>query len=119
MKFKKIGKKGNLPVTFLVMGIFALCGFALLTFFISDFKVSNSFIGPSVVINVSSTADEYLFYKNEGMSYGNLKKIFDITEEYERSYIAENKTNIEGSFLVFGESTRFLHRKFYKYFLLY
>ena len=104
MKLRKIikNKKGDLPVTLLVIGIFALCGFALLTFFISDFKVSNGFVGASVTARTTSTADEYLFYKNAGMSDVTLKKIFNITTEYGKDYFEDSQNETEGGFLIFG-----------------
>lgn len=104
MKFRKnlIMKKGSLPVTLLVIGIFAICGFALLTFFISDFKISNSFVGVDVLKKVVSEADEYLFYKNSGVPDDELEKIFNLTEEYGREYFYHERSDNEG-FLFFGE----------------
>ncbi len=95
-------KKGDLPVTLFVIGIFAVCGFALLTFFISDFKTTNSFVGLSVLQKINSNADEYLFYKNHGMSEGMLSTLFNITEEYDRKYFYEEKSEFQGGFLGFG-----------------
>ena len=92
-------KKGDLPVTILVIGIFALCAFALLTFFIADFKLSNSFIGVSVANHVSSMADQYLFYESHGTSTNKLNTIFNVTTQYGREYLQENKTTVQGGFL--------------------
>ncbi|PJE81659.1 hypothetical protein COU58_01820 [Candidatus Pacearchaeota archaeon CG10_big_fil_rev_8_21_14_0_10_32_42] len=100
MKLLKF-KKGNLPVTILVIGIFALCGFALLTFFMSDFKLSNSFVGVDVVKKIISNSDEYLFYKNNGVPDEDLDEFFNITEEYGRKYFHEEKIDDEG-ILFFG-----------------
>ncbi|MCR4327358.1 MAG: hypothetical protein NUV46_02135 [Nanoarchaeota archaeon] len=88
-------------MTLLVIGIFALCGFALLTFFVSDFKISNSFVGADVLKKVLSNSDDYFFYKNAGVSDGDLEGIFNITEEYGRKYFYEEKVDDEG-FLFFG-----------------
>jgi len=101
-KIKIINKKGDLPITILVIGVFALCGFALLTFFISDFQASNSFVGLSIIQKVNSNADEYLFYKNNGMSEDQLNIFFDITEKYGRKYFYEEKFETKGGFLFFG-----------------
>ena len=100
MKF--IHKKGDLPITLLVIGVFAICAFALLTFFISDFKISNSFAGPNRMININSYADEYMFYKNAGMSDDKLKSIFNITTEYERDYFTDKVVDNRGGFWIFG-----------------
>jgi len=95
-------KKGDLPVTLLVIGIFALCGFALLTFFISDFKTTNSFVGLSVLQNVNSKIDGYNFYKEAGVSQDKLDIYFNITKEHSRRYIYEEKMSNMGGFLFFG-----------------
>jgi len=95
-KIQRRNKKGDLPVTLLVIGIFAICAFALLTFFVSDFKISNSFSGVSQTSKINSLADEYMFYKNSGMSDTNLKKIFNLTTEYGRDYFEDNVSPMEG-----------------------
>ncbi len=99
---KKIdSKRGDLPVTLLVIGIFALCGFALLTFFISDFKTTNSFVGVEILEKVNSFADEYSFYKNSGMSQEDLESLFDLKEEYGRKYFHAEKP-VGGEIPFFG-----------------
>ena len=89
-------KKANLPVTILVIGIFALCGFALLTFFLSDFKIGNSFVGIDVVSKLNSLGDEYLFLKNAGVDEATLATMFDVKEEYGRKYLSESKYSSSG-----------------------
>lgn len=101
-KIEKRNKKGDLPVTLLVLGIFALCGFALLTFFISDFKTNNSFVGISVLQKINSNADQYLFYKNQGISQENLVKFFNLTEEYGRKYFYKEESPTSGGVLGIG-----------------
>ena len=97
-------KKGDLPVTLLVMGIFALCGFALLTFFVSDFKTSNAFVGVSVLQKINSQADAYLFYKIQKVSQDKLFKYFNETLEKDqgRLYFHEEKYDYAGNVLGFG-----------------
>jgi len=94
-------KKGNLPITLLVIGIFAVSGFALLTFFIADFKISNSFVGVEVLQKVNSFADEYKFYKNAGIIDNKLEKMFNLTEEFGRKYFYEEKF-VRGGIPFFG-----------------
>ncbi|MBU2612634.1 MAG: hypothetical protein KKB62_02850 [Nanoarchaeota archaeon] len=96
IKFKS--KKGDLPITLLVIGIFALLAFALLTFFIADFKTSNSFVSVDVMQSINSMADEYLFYKNHEMDEATLDSIFggNITEDFGRRYFFSNISIDEG-----------------------
>jgi hypothetical protein len=96
---KAESKKGDLSVTILVVGIFAVCAFALLTFFISDFNISNSFVGVGVTNHVSSLMDQYLFYQNHGAPLNKLNSLFNVTEEYGKEYLVESKSGIQGGFL--------------------
>ena len=70
-------KKANIPITLLVIGVFGLCSVAILTFFISDLEISNSFIGVDILHKVNSILDEYSFYKNQGVSQENLDSFFE------------------------------------------
>jgi hypothetical protein len=45
----KMDKKGDLPVTLLVLGVFAVCTLALLSFFYSSHLIQRSFVGVGVV----------------------------------------------------------------------
>lgn len=91
-------KKGDLPVTILVIGIFAVCAFALLTFFMSDFKISNSFIGVSMTSQVSSVMDQYLFLQNHGVPQDKLNALLNISTEYGRNYVNASRYDTEGGF---------------------
>lgn len=93
MKFFKF-KKGNIPITILVIGIFAVCSLALFTFFISDFETSNSFVGVDILHKVNSMRDEYQFYKNSGVPDNILLGIFQLKDEGGQKYFyAEEKSS--------------------------
>jgi len=72
-------KKGDIAITLLVIGVFGVCSFALLTFFISDFRVSNSFVGIEQMQKLNSQIEAYNFYKVKGVSQNNLNFIFKKT----------------------------------------
>jgi hypothetical protein len=86
VNFKK-NKKGDVPVTILVIGVFAICSLALLTFFISDFKITNSFVSFEVMEKMNSQIDEYKYYKSEGVSEKKIQGYYRILEENGRSYL--------------------------------
>jgi hypothetical protein len=44
-----MNKRGDLPVTLLIIGVFAVCTLALLSFFYSSYQLHKSFIGVGVV----------------------------------------------------------------------
>jgi len=60
-------KKASVPVTILVIGVFALCGLALITFFISEFNFSNSFAMVDDLRAINVFEDEWHFYNNQGI----------------------------------------------------
>ena len=73
--------KGNLPIVLLVMGVFALCSLALLTFLIADFKTNNSFVGIGKMFQLQEDLDEYSFLVEKGASETFLEQRYNLTEE--------------------------------------
>lgn len=76
--FLKKNKKANLPVILFVIGVFLVCTFALFTFFLSDFKFTNSFVGIDLMRNLNCDIDQYNFYVNQGIDPVKINKILGI-----------------------------------------
>lgn len=74
-------KKSNVPIILFVIGVFAVCSFGLLTFLISDFKVSNSFVGINYLETLNLELDEYEFYLNQGISEEEALTYFNVRED--------------------------------------
>jgi len=55
-------RKADIPVTILVIGVFAVCSLALLTFFISAIKTRESFVGIDLMEKINSQIEENSFY---------------------------------------------------------
>ncbi len=77
-------KKGNLPIIILVLGVLAVCGLALISFYSSSLKTSNNFSGVSLIEELNSQI-EYNIYqgkpvdglqKTKEIRVFNLKNIF-------------------------------------------
>lgn len=96
-------KRGDIPVIFLVIGVFGVCTLALLTFFVADFKMANSFVGVSIVEKMNSVYDEYLWQKNIGRNDDQLGMLFNITEVDGVKYLYIEKTANRGTFFGLGE----------------
>ena len=47
-------KRGNLPIIILVLGVLAVCSLALLSFYSSNLKVSNNFVGVKLIEKLNS-----------------------------------------------------------------
>jgi hypothetical protein len=92
-------KRGDVAVTILVIGVFLVCSFALLTFFIADFKFSNSFVGVELMEKVNVQIDEYLFYKNQGVEFENIVKNLGATKNSQSRYVLYFEQKSPDSFL--------------------
>lgn len=86
MKIFKRNKKGDIGITILVMGVFAVCSLALLTFYVSDYNISNSFVGVDVMHKLNADIDLYKFYKSEGISQDKLDSYFNLTKKGDDRY---------------------------------
>lgn len=86
-----MNKKGDVPVTILVVGVFALCSLAMLTFFMADFKMGNSFVGVSIMEKMDATIDEYYFHINNGVDSAVVKGFFPTLEVQGRTYLHYSK----------------------------
>lgn len=92
----EMNKRGDIPVTVLVIGVFAVCALALFTFFVADFNTSNSFVGLKIMEEMNSQIDEYLFYKNDGKSEELLSQLFPVVVENGVEYIKVSKSSSSG-----------------------
>lgn len=99
-------KRGDMPIMILVVGVFGVCALAMLTFFISDFNIGNSFVGVGIMQQLNSNVDEYLFYKNVGVPQDSLNMMFNYIEEDSVKYFYEEKTY--SPFSLFGEEKEIL-----------
>lgn len=86
-------KKSNIPILFFVLGVFLVCGFALLTFFISDFKISNSFVGISVVQDLNYNLEEYWFYKFQKVSQERIDNYLNVSSDLQGRYLYKEKVS--------------------------
>lgn len=68
MKFKIINsKKADIPIMVLIIGVFAICGFAILSFYSSDkIVLENSELGVELFEEMSCDIESFYFYVNLG-----------------------------------------------------
>lgn len=60
----KMNKKADIPVTILVIGVFAICALTLLSFYSSLTKVKTSFVSIALIEKMNSQREEFSIYKN-------------------------------------------------------
>jgi hypothetical protein len=60
-KVNKMNKKGDIPVTILVILVIAICGFALYSFISSTNHIRNSFVGIGLTEKLNSQVEQNIF----------------------------------------------------------
>jgi hypothetical protein len=55
-------KRGDIPVTILVVGVVFICAIALMSFIASSISIRKSFTGIALVEQLNSQVEEHLFY---------------------------------------------------------
>ncbi|KKU75673.1 MAG: hypothetical protein UY01_C0006G0002 [Candidatus Nomurabacteria bacterium GW2011_GWB1_47_6] len=76
-KFFDMNARGDVPITILVVGVFAICSLALFSFYLSGTSGDKIFLKVSIVEKTNSLADEIRFYKNPEIN-GDPEKIMEI-----------------------------------------
>lgn len=71
-----MNNKGDIPITILVIGIVAVCGLAIFSFYISGDRFKGSFGSVQVIEKANSFFDEMQFYKNIGKEPSSEMTIF-------------------------------------------
>lgn len=77
----KNNKKGDIPITILVIGVLAVCVLAILSFFISNNSVKKSFLSIDTVTESVLIKEEVSFYENLGYNKEEIKTIMNIQED--------------------------------------
>lgn len=84
---KRIGKRGDVPIYILILGVFAVCGLLLLSFSISSGNFKNKFLGLEILGKINSYGEEFQFYKSPAFS----KNSDQIIQQFNQTYIADFK----------------------------
>ena len=79
---QQFNKKGDIPITFLVIGVFAVCTLVLLNFYVTGIGDEGIFEGVSLVLEVGKFANDIQFYQNLEV---------DALESAESSRLSNNK----------------------------
>ena len=102
-------RKGDVPTAILVLGTFAVCALALISFFASNLFVENTFFGPEIIEKMNSNVNEYNFYNSKNLNGEEIREILLLEENFyinkEGKYFEINKSD-EGFW--FWEDEKFL-----------
>jgi len=93
LTWKKMkNKKGDVPTAILVLGTFAVCALALISFYVSSIFVENTFFGPELVEKMNSQVNEYNFYSSKNLNGEEIREILLLEENF---YINEGEKYFE------------------------
>ena len=68
MAFKlKLGKRADISITILVIGVFIVCSLAIISFLLYTQQTQGSFANPEIIENLSSQLSDFYFYIHSGM----------------------------------------------------
>ena len=101
-------KKGDIPITILVIGVFMICALALLSFYSSNIEFGSSFYGIASMGKINGKINEYYFYKNLGIDEKKIKEIIDIKEDNLGKYILIEEKIEEKKFIFIKYSEKVL-----------
>lgn len=100
-------KKGDIPVTILVIGILAICLLAILSFYISDRNTKNTLNSADLPELVTITKEKMSVYGNLGMNSEEIERMINLglsSEEREKlisdgSHIPFIEIDVQGKFI--------------------
>ncbi len=85
-RMNKMNKRGDVPVTILVLGVVAICVLAIFSFYTSSQKVSKNFdIEP--VKQIKLIREKISFYENLGLNQGEIDSILGIKTDSQGRYV--------------------------------
>lgn len=98
-----MNKKGDVPITILVIGIFAVCSLALFTFILADVRTSNSFVGISELSELNFKINQYKFLESQEVPLDRILQVTGAIEEEDGIYlyVEKNKSFLGGRGLEF------------------
>lgn len=71
-------KRGDLPITILVIGVILVSALAIFSFLTSSLSSGQSFEGISKMEELNAKIDTYYFYRNSGVSEDTINKALSI-----------------------------------------
>lgn len=90
----KRNKRGDIPVTILVIGVVAICMLAIVSFYISDRNAKKGF-DVELIEKAAITGEKISFYKESlGFSDAEIEKIFGVKQDALGKHILLEKEGI-------------------------
>ena len=95
---KKMNKRGDIPITILVIEIVIICGLTILSFFTSNSFVKPGFLTVSIVEEAGLIREKISFYQNLGYKEEEIKTILGIQEDSQGNVVIKQSEPILGRY---------------------
>ena len=90
-----MNKRGDIPITILVIGILAICTLAIFSFYFSDRSVKSSLNSVDVIEKVLVTKEKISLYEESfGFAQEQIKEIFGIKPDIQGRYITAKQGSL-------------------------
>ena len=90
---EKTKKRGDIPITILVLGVVAICLLAIMSFYTSSQKVKSNF-DTGTINEAKLISEKAALYENLGWSQGEIDSILDIKSDDKGRYILLDRGDI-------------------------
>lgn len=80
-------RKGDVPVMILVLGVFAICAIAILSFYSSATRSKGDIGGFAIMEEANSRVDEYYFYSKFPMKEQAIIEMLELEEDNKGLYV--------------------------------
>ena len=88
----KMNKRGDIPITILVIGVLVICTLTIFSFYFSDRSVKSDLNSVSVIERVLVEKEKiFLYEKSLEFTQEEIEEIFDIKEDIQGKYITAEK----------------------------
>ena len=87
-------KRGDIPITILVMGVLAICIITIFTFYFSNLAMENNFNSIGVVEKATVIKEEISLYRTLGFGEDEITKVFGINADALGKYFVVTKGSI-------------------------
>ena len=98
-----MNKKADISIIILVLGVIAVCGLAILSFYSSEISVKKDFIGLEMIEKINSLAEEVKFYEDPEINEDSFKIMEIFSEEISKDNIVFRGTKLKEGYSLTGD----------------
>ena len=87
IKTRRMNKRGDIPITILVIGVLAVCLLAIVSFYISDRATKNTLKSIDIIEKIALEKEKMSIYSSTGMSQQEIDELFGVKTDAQGKFI--------------------------------